>query len=303
MRENDFNCIDVETANGSAASICQIGLVIVRSGKIAETWDRLVNPKADFSSFNVGIHRITADHVRDSPELPDIWDELRKLTENRPLVYHSHARFDRNALTQAAGKHGLPQLDVEWVDSTRIVRDVWPERYGKRGFGLANLARDFEIEFQHHDGLEDATATALITLEALKDSRTSIREWAQDLPSSRARAQTRPERESKGPGKKVKKDSANDQLVGHRIVFTGRLAVTRKEAKRMAEEAGGEVDDNVQHATTMLVVGEVTTASQADTKTVSKTGKQTESERRIEAGQEIAILAEREFWNLLRRTT
>lgn len=296
MTENDFNCIDVETANNSLSSICQIGLVVVGSGKIAETWERLVNPKADFSNFNVGIHHITADHVRDSPELPDIWDALRALTQGRPLVYHSPAWFDRHALTQAAEKYGLPQLDVEWVDSSRIVRDVWPERYGKKGFGLADLARDFEIEFQHHDGLEDATATATITLEALKDSGTSIREWAQGLPSPRVRTRARPEWASSVAGMK---GSANDQLVGQRIVFTGRLAVTRKEAKRMAEEAGAEVDDNVQHATTMLVVGEYTDASQADTKAVSKSGKQTESERRIEAGQEIAILAEREFWDLL----
>ncbi len=299
MTENDFNCIDVETANNSWSSICQIGLVVVRSGKISETWQHLVNPKVDFSSFNVGIHHITADHVRDSPELPDIWDALRALTQGRPLVYHSPAWFDRHALTQAAEKHGLPQLDVEWVDSSRIVRNAWPERYGKSGFGLANLARDFKIEFQHHDALEDASATASITLKALKDSGTSIREWAQGLPSPRVQTQARPEWVSNVPGKRVKKGSANDQLFGQRIVFTGRLAVTRKEAKRMAEEAGGEVDDNVQHATTMLVVGEFTTASQVDAKAVSKSGKQTESERRIEAGQEIAILAEREFWDLL----
>ena len=303
MTENDFNCIDVATANNSWSSICQIGLVVVRSGEIAETWERLVNPKADFSSFNVGIHHITADHVRDSPELPDIWDALRDLTQGRPLVYHSPAWFDRHALTQAAEKHGLPQLDVEWVDSSRIVRNAWPERYGKRGFGLAKLARDFKIEFQHHDALEDATAAASITLEALKDSGTSIREWAQGLPSPRVRTRARPEWASNVPGKRVKKGSASDQLFGQRIVFTGRLAVARKEAKRMAEEAGGEVDDNVQHATTMLVVGEFTTASQADTKAVSKSGKQTESERRVEAGQEIAILAEREFWDLLGLTT
>lgn len=299
MTENDFNCIDVETANSAWSSICQIGLVVVRSGKIAETWERLVNPKADFSSFNVGIHHITADHVRDSPELPDTWDALRALTQGRPLVYHSPAWFDRHALTQAAEKYGLPQLDVEWVDSSRIVRNVWPERYGRKGFGLANLARDFKIEFQHHDALEDATATASITLEALKDSGTSIREWAQGRPSPRVRTRARPEWASNVAGTK---GSANNQLVGQRIVFTGRLAITRKEAKRMAEEAGAEVDDNVQHATTMLVVGEFTTASQADTKAVSKSGKQTESERRIEAGQEIAILAEREFWNLLALT-
>lgn len=299
MMENDFNCIDVETANGSWSSICQIGLVVVRSGQFAETWQRLVNPNVDFWSRNVAIHHITADRVRESPELPDVWDALRELTKDRPLVYHSHAWFDRHALTQAAEKHGLPRLDVEWVDSSRIVRQTWPDRYAQRGFGLADLSRDFKIEFRHHDALEDARATASITLEALKDSGTSIREWVQELPSPRVRTRIRPEWTSTVPREKVKKSSANDQLVGQRIVFTGKLALSRKEAMRAAEEAGGEVHASVQAATTILVVGGRTEANLNQMKGQSKSSKQIQAEKRIAAGQQIEILTEGEFWDLL----
>ena len=299
MMENDFNCIDVETANSSRSSICQIGLVVVRSGQFAETWQRLVNPKVDFLSRNVAIHHITADRVRESPELPDIWDALWELTNDRPLVYHSHAWFDRHALTQAAEKHGLPGLDVEWVDSSRIVRQTWPDRYAQRGFGLADLSRDFKIEFQHHDALEDARATASITLEALKDSGTSIREWVQELPSPRVRRRTRPDWTSTVPREKVKTSSANDQLVGQRIVFTGKLAVSRQEAERAAEESGGEVHARVQAATTILVVGGHTEANLNQMKGRSKSSKQIQAERRIAAGQQIEILTEGEFWDLL----
>ena len=299
MMEYDFNCIDVETANSSWSSICQIGLVVVRSGQFAEAWQRLVNPKVDFLGRNVAIHHITADCVRESPELPDVWDALRELTKDRPLVYHSHAWFDRHALTQAAEKHGLPRLDVEWVESSRIVRQTWPDRYGQRGFGLADLSRDFKIEFQHHDALEDARATASITLEALKESGTSIREWVQALPSPRVRTRTRPEWTSTVPREKVKKSGANDQLVGQRIVFTGRLAVSRKEAKRTAEEAGGEVHASVQTATTILVVGGHTEANLNQMKGRSQSTKQLQAERRIAAGQQIEILTEGEFWELL----
>ena len=299
MMEHDFNCIDIATANNSWSSICQIGLVVVRSGQIADTWQRLVNPKVDFSSRNVAIHHITADRVRESPELPDIWDALRALTNDRPLVYHSHAWFDRHALTQAAEKHRLPRLDVEWVDSTRIVRNTWPDRYGQRGFGLADLSRDFKIDFQHHDALEDARAAASITLEALKDSGTSIREWVQELPSPRTRTRTQPEWASSVLGENVKQSSANDQLVGERIVFTGRLAVSRKEANRAAEEAGGEVHAGVKAATTMLVVGGHTEANLNQMKRRSKSSKQLQAERRIAAGQQIEILTEGEFWDLL----
>lgn len=299
MMENDFNCIDVETANSSWSSICQIGLVVVRSGKIADTWQSLVNPNVEFLGFNVSIHGITADRVRESPELPDIWDALRELTRDRPLVYHSPAWFDRHALTQAAEEQGLPQLNVEWVDSSRIVRHTWPERYGRRGFGLSNLSRDFKIEFQHHDALEDARAAALITLEALAVSGTSIREWAQGLPSPRARTRTRPERASTVLGKKAEGSSANDQHVGQRVVFTGRLSVPRAEAATIAVRAGCEVHASVRATTTILVVGGHTGPNLNQMEGRSKSSKQLQAERRIAAGQQIEILAESEFWDLL----
>ena len=36
-----FNAIDVETANADRASICQIGIVQVRDGKIRDRWQTL----------------------------------------------------------------------------------------------------------------------------------------------------------------------------------------------------------------------------------------------------------------------
>ena len=300
MMENDFNCIDVETANNSWSSICQIGLVVVRSGKIAETWQRLVNPRVDFLGRNVGIHGITADRVRDSPELPDIWDALRNLAKDRPLVYHSHAWFDRHALTQAAEKHGLPQLDVEWVDSSRIVHDTWPERYGRRGFGLADLARDFKIEFQHHDALEDARATACITLEALRASRTSIRKWSQESNARSGEKSTKPGCPSNNSRRTVARvGNADGQLAGQGIVFTGRLGVSRTQAERSAAEAGCDVHANVKAATTILVVGDHAVTGPDPMRAASKSSKQVKAEKLIAAGQQIEILTESEFWELL----
>ena len=43
-----FNAIDVETANERPASICQIGIVQVRAGRIGESLSVLVNPEEHF---------------------------------------------------------------------------------------------------------------------------------------------------------------------------------------------------------------------------------------------------------------
>ena len=53
-----FNAIDVETANERPASICQIGIIQVRAGRIGESLSVLVNPEEHFSAFNVRLHGI-----------------------------------------------------------------------------------------------------------------------------------------------------------------------------------------------------------------------------------------------------
>ena len=72
-----FNSIDVETANADRASICQIGIVHVRDGVVADRWQTLVNPEDWFDPWNVSIHGIDTDDVRRGPTLPEVRAELR----------------------------------------------------------------------------------------------------------------------------------------------------------------------------------------------------------------------------------
>ena len=59
-----FNAIDVETANADPSSICQIGIVRIRDGKIKEFRSSLVNPEMRFNPANVGLHGIDQDMVK-----------------------------------------------------------------------------------------------------------------------------------------------------------------------------------------------------------------------------------------------
>ena len=299
--KGDFNCIDVETANSSPASICQIGLVLVRSAEVFDTWQSLVNPAARFSAGNIAVHGITADDVCEGPRLPAVWDGLRELTQGVPLVCHSW--FDRNALTRAAEQHGLPQLSVEWVDSSSIVRQTWPDRYGKRGYGLANLSIDFNIRFRHHDALEDARAAALVTLEALDASGLTILEWCQELSGKSGSSGSKERRSSKISRQTVARQGKTDgQFAGQAVVFTGRLSVSRTEAARLAALSGCDVHDNVKAGTTILVVGDYAKDNRTMMKGASKSSKQVKAEKLIAAGQQIAILTESEFWGLVEST-
>ncbi len=169
-----FNAIDVETANANRSSICQVGIVRIRNGEIKEELSELINPESPFSPFNVALHGIDEDAVRDSPTVPQVATKLRSLLEGTVLV--SHTAFDRGALDGAMERYGLPPIHATWLDSSWIARRAWPEKYRRR-WNLAAIAGDLGIVFRHHDAAEDARAAAEIVLRACRHTGLGIEGW------------------------------------------------------------------------------------------------------------------------------
>ena len=131
-----FNAVDVEIANSDRSTICQIGIAHVVDGQINDHWSTLVDPEDEFDDFNISIHGITAKQVQKAPTLPEVREELRKRLRGQVLV--SHTSFDRSAFEIAMDKYGLDQLQVYWLDSAKVVRRAWPDKFGQRGYGLKN---------------------------------------------------------------------------------------------------------------------------------------------------------------------
>ena len=298
-----FNSIDVETATDED-EICQIGIVHVRDGIIVDQWQTLVNPEVGFAPFNVSIHGIEEADTRNSPTLPEVRDELRRRLRDSVLV--SHTAFDRVAFERAMTQYDLEQLRVTWLDSAKIVRRAWPEKYSRRGYGLKNVATDLGISFQHHDALEDARAAAEIVLRACAEANTDIEGWLQrvkrpvsassskSVSRSRSRSRSRPRPVLRREG------NAKGALFGNTLVFTGKLdklGITKEAAADMAAAAGCKVTTSVSKKTTMLVVG---TQNKRKLKGRKKSNRHRDAEILIEEGANIRILSQSDFRELMK---
>ncbi|MCY3837675.1 MAG: transposase [Gammaproteobacteria bacterium] len=284
-----FNAIDVETANADRASICQIGIVHVRDGVVVDRWQSLVDPEDWFDPWNVSIHGIDEKDVRNSPTLPDVRGELRRRLRGSVLV--SHTSFDRVAFERAMSRYDLEQLQVTWLDSARIARRAWPERYGRRGYGLKNVAKDLGISFTHHDALEDARAAAELVLRACVVAETDIEYWLRRV--------TRPIFPSPSGAVLRRDGNVEGALFGETLVFTGALGVARREAADMAAAAGCNVAANVTQKTTLLVVG---TQDKSRLNGYDKSSKHRKAESLIGKGADIQILSETDFSELVGAT-
>ncbi|MDR1684839.1 MAG: 3'-5' exonuclease [Desulfovibrio sp.] len=170
----EFCAIDVETANYSIYSICQIGIVEYKSGEIVYEWETLVNPQDYFSLKNIEIHGIHAKIVADAPTFPQIYKDLLQLLQGKTVVSHTH--FDRISVSRAIAYHDLQQIECTWLDSTRIVRRTWPQ-FARRGYALKNVCDFLEYKFSHHNALADAKAAGYIVNTACLKTGITIDEW------------------------------------------------------------------------------------------------------------------------------
>lgn len=281
----DFVALDVETANADLSSICQIGIATFRNGELAESYVSLVDPDDYFDPINSSIHGLTQASVRGAPSFSDLHPEVCRRVSGGVVVCHS--LFDRTAIGRASERHHLPGVECRWLDTMRVARRTWSQ-YSQSGYGLGNLARDFGIDFKHHDAAEDARATGLILVRALTETGMSIEDWL-----VRASRPLNPE----AGGRIEREGNADGALYGEVAVFTGALSMPRREAADLAAAAGCAVDGGVTKDTTLLIVGDQDVTKLAPGQ--AKSSKHIKAEALIARGQPIRILRETDFRGLV----
>ena len=233
----DFLCVDVETANESHSSICQIGIASFAGGHYVDGVNTLVNPEDVFLDVNVDIHGITAEIAAKAATFKQIYPIVLNLLVDKIVV--SHTPFDRISLDRACAAAGFPAIPCRWLDSARVVRRAYPDQR----YGLKFIARYLGIEFKHHDALEDARCSGEILARAILDTGIDLDGWFRRVQQPVFLGGASVEVNREGP------------LFGEVVVFTGELSMLRRTAATLAAQAGCEVMEGVTKHTTILIVG------------------------------------------------
>jgi DNA polymerase III subunit epsilon len=146
-----FVAIDVETANRSRSSICQIGLAAYDGPCRIWEWSSLVNPQEPFDNDNVAIHGLRSSDVQSAPLFPAILQMIAGSLGGQIIA--SHTSFDRDALNQAAEKYNLQFPTSRWIDTCAIAKMAWPNL---SSHALDRLCRHFALALDHHNALVEA---------------------------------------------------------------------------------------------------------------------------------------------------
>lgn len=308
----DFVAIDFETSNFKRASACSVGAVKVKNGKIVDTYYSLINPEDHFDSYNIFIHGITPEMVKDAPTYPEVIKKISDFKEDLPLVAH-YAPFDMGVIKDSNKKYSISNFDTTYFDSYYLSKQYLT----CLNYKLDSLAKMINFKFEHHNALEDSKAcVALINYLCQDNSFSSIEELINNaryyrfgevhgiegIGFNRKSTKSSSHTYSYDIGEMVSSVDRTSLDENHPFFekfacFTGKLeSMPRKNAMELFAKCGGFPEKGVNKKTNFLIVGD------QDLKKVGEGGKSSKiikAEKLLVEGQDIQLLGEEEFIQMI----
>ncbi len=278
-----------------------MGVALV-DGRAISSCSWLIRPRdLDFNPYNVMIHGITPDMVRDKPEFPDVWGEVGQVIAGRSVLAHN-AGFDMSVLRQTADLYGVSYPDFEYFCTRILSKKTWPDLHS---YCLDIVADYCGIDFIHHDPAEDAIACARIALSACDAIAVADPREAADkldfVPGRMFAAGYLPCRAKHLRPKHItpQTDTFDEShpFHGALVVFTGTLqSMVRADAMQHVVNVGGTCANSMSTNVDYLVVGDQEFSRFVDGE---RSGKMRRVEGLIGSGIDIEVVSEREFLQLL----
>jgi DNA polymerase-3 subunit epsilon len=280
-------------------------MAYVEDGQIKQTKSWLIRPPTPyFDPFNVSIHGITAEDVKDSPTFDQLWIEVGPMLNGNVVVAHN-ASFDMSVLRHVLDVYRIPYPELDYYCTCNLCRAAFP---GHIAYRLDFMADVLGITFQHHDAEQDAAACAMIALECCRhEGLSSLAALAEHLAVSKGKlnpngyspCSLRRARQGYSSGKKypAKEPSTGEGNNGPLFVVTGTLqSMTRHEAAQKIADHGGRFKDTVTRETDFLVVGEQDFKRFRDGE---KSNKLLHAESLLVSGSSIEIISEDDFLRMV----
>lgn len=160
----DFVAIDFETANGQRTSVCSVGIVVVRGGKIVDEFYSLIQPTPNYyNRWTTEIHGLTRRDTDGQPTFPEVWAQIEPRIQGLPLVAHNRP-FDEGCLKAVFEKYDMEYPGYEFHCTLAASRCRL--RIPIHQLHLSAAACGYDME-NHHHALADAEACAAIALKIL----------------------------------------------------------------------------------------------------------------------------------------
>ena len=290
--------VDLETTGLSAQwdHIIEIAALKIREDGVNESFCSLVKDgEVEIDGFITSLTGITQEMIDEAPDIKGVLEKFKEFVGNAIILGHN-VNFDINFLWEAYEKWFAVPFENDFVDTLRVSRKLHPEerhhrlwelmeRYGIPEEGAHRALIDCEHTLKVFDALKKDAIQQYGSVEAFESTiEANIRKKShRGLDISTILAQGEPDPES--------------PLYEKSVCITGALEkMIRKDALQLVANIGGVPTDSVTKKTDFLVIG-----NNDYCKTIKdgKSSKQKKAEQLQLKGQDITILSENDFYELI----
>ncbi len=288
----DYTIVDLETTGLAPAddAIIEVAAFKYKDNQLVDKYTTLIKPIEEYTGtvieiddFITNLTGITNEMVSTAPTFKDIANDLYDFLSGEVIVGHN-VNFDVNFLRENFLSLDMPFLN-NYVDTLRLARRLFPELPHHR---LSDLADHFELQEVHHRAVGDVEITKdvlEIFRNHIKENNINLADFLNHRLDLKKIVVSKPEN-----------IDPSHMFYGKNIVFTGALEkYTRAEAAQIVVNIGGICQNGINKSTNFLVIGDM------DAKTI-KDGKSTKvkkAEEKILKGQDLQILTESVFYDLI----
>lgn len=286
---DDYCVLDTETTGLSAYydEIIEIGILRVRNNEIVDRYDQLIKPNFDIDDFITALTGITNEMLEGMPSIDSVKTDVLSFIGDDIILGHNTS-FDMRFLNEGFKE----QLTNRYMDTMQFARKLYPELKHHR---LSDLTDYLGLHNNEHRALSDCTSTKEL-YDAVKASMAEKNLAIEDLwISSESHG---------GKGIDIKAIKPTEAVIdedgffyNRHVVFTGKLEkMLRKDAMQLVVNLGGILDNSVNKQTNYLILGD------NDYNAIlkgEKSSKHKKAEKLKLEGQDIEIIDERTFYDLL----
>lgn len=166
-----FTFFDLETPNRQNDKICSFGLIHMIDGEICFEREYFVNPDTYFDAFNVELHGVSPDMVKEAPTFDAIWPEIKGFFQDAVVVAHN-ATFDLTVLSKVLYYYDIEVPPLQYSCTWQMAK----QRLKVPKYSLDALCAHMGIPLnRHHNAMEDTYACMGIF--------TRLYAWFEYLPS------------------------------------------------------------------------------------------------------------------------
>lgn len=291
---SDYTVIDLETTGLAPQwdSIIEISALKIRNGKITDKYSSLVNEEDVYvNPFITQLTEITQQMIDSAPRIQDVLSLFFNFLGNDIVIGHN-VNFDINFLYDNSMRILQKPFTNNFIDTMRISRRLHPE---ERHHRLIDLCQRYSLDSTGaHRSLKDCQITNnvydILKKEALdRYGSEDAFVKANTLSANHVRAD-----EITGD---PSRNNPESPLYGKVCVFTGTLEkMSRKDAMQLVADTGGVSGNSVTKKTNYLILGN---NDYCTTIKNGKSSKQKKAEQLKLSGQDIEIIPENVFYDMI----